>query len=236
MVTEEEDSIIDEALAVLVAVYIASLVHSALSTRIAGSITALDSLNAARSAAKLKPVSIKLSEIVRGSSKAVKSYEQMLTEKGGSFVVENDVKSFKPWLNDLTADTKIQLQEIFNKSKTESWASAKIKEELGKIAEFGKNVRAKAAAFCETRVQQDEATRKLWTYGGLEMTQWHTMEDSRVRPKHVERNHRVYKINEAPSLGEISCRCWITAYIVKDNWSPDYTEKERGYEKTKIKI
>jgi len=235
-VQTEDNSNIDEAVAVLVAVYIASLIHSALSVRIASSITALGDLNKARSAAKLKPVSIKLSTMVKWSSAAVKSYEKMLKEKGGSMVVEDDIKSFNPWLNDLTTKTKIQLKEIFDKSKTESWSSAKIKEELGKIESFGKNVRAKNAAFCETRVQQDEATRKLWTYGKLEMVQWHTMEDSRVRPKHVERNHRVYKIKEFPSLGEINCRCYMSCYIVKDNWSPDYTEKERGYEKPKIKI
>lgn len=236
MTTENEDSIIDEALAILGAVYITSLAHSALSARIAASITALDGLNKARSAAKLKPVNIKLSEIVRSSSEAVKIYETMLKEKGGSMVVEDDIKSFNPWLNNLTTETKTQLHEIFDKSKTESWSSAKIKEELGKIESFGKNVRAKNAAFCETRVQQDEATRKLWTYGKLEMCQWHTMEDSRVRPKHVERNHRVYKIKEIPSFGEPNCRCFATPYIVKDNWSPDYTETERGYEKPKIKI
>lgn len=236
MTTENEDSIIDEALAILRAVYITSLAHSALSARIAASITAMDGLNKARSAAKSKPVDIKLSEIVRSSSEAVKIYETMLKEKGGSMVVEDDIKSFNPWLNNLTTETKKQLHEIFDKSKTESWSSAKIKEELGKIEHFGKNVRAKTAAFCETRVQQDEATRKLWTYGGLEMVQWHTMEDNRVRPKHVERNHRVYKINESPSLGEPNCRCYLSPYIVKDNWSPDYTAKERGYHPKQIKI
>lgn len=235
-VQTEDNSNIDEAVAVLGAVYIESLIHSALSVRIASSITALGSLNKARSAAKLEPASIKLSSMVKWSSAAVKSYETMLKEKGGSMVVEDDIKSFNPWLNDLTAKTKKQLNEIFDKSKTESWSSAKIKEELGKIEHFGKNVRAKTAAFCETRVQQDEATRKLWTYGKLEMCQWHTMEDSRVRPTHVERNHRVYKVNEIPSFGEPNCRCFATPYIVKDNWSPDYTEKERGYEKPKIKI
>lgn len=235
-VQTEKDSKIDEAIAALVASYITSLVHSALSVRIASSITALDTLNQALRAAEIKPASIKLSETVRDSTEAVKSYATMLKEKGGSMVVEDDIKTFKPWLNDLTAETKKQLQEIYDKSKTESWSSAKIKEELGKIEHFGKNVRAKTAAFCETRVQQDEATRELWTYGGLKMTQWHTMEDSRVRPKHVERNHRVYKIDNCPSLGEPNCRCYLSAYIVKDNWSPDYTEKERGYEKPKIKI
>lgn len=235
MTTEAEDHTIDEALKVLTEAYILSLARSSLEVNIASSVTALKELNSARKKAGMEPVTMGLTEMTAQSIEATKTYKSLL-EKGGSMVVDDDIKKFVPWLNELTAETKTQLQNIYDKSKTESWASEKIKEELGKIEHFGKNVRAKTAAFCETRVQQDEATRKLWTYGELEMCQWHTMEDNRVRPTHVERNHRVYKIKEAPSLGEISCRCWITAYIVKDNWSPDYTEKERGYEKPKIKI
>lgn len=235
MTTEEEDNTIDDALKVLVAAYIASLLRSSLEVNISSSVTALKELNAVRKVAGMEAVNVELVKMTSTGIEATKEYKALL-EKGGSMVVEDDIKTFKPWLNDLAAETKIQLQEIYDKSKTESWDSAKIKEELGKIEHFGKDVRAKIAAFCETRVQQDEATRKLWTYGELEMCQWHTMEDSRVRPKHVERNHRVYKIKSCPSFGEINCRCFATPYIVKDNWSPDYTDKEIGYHQKPIKI
>lgn len=235
MTTATEDNMIDEAIDVLVAAYILSLTRSSLEVNISSSVTALKELNAARKLAGIEPVTMGLTEMTAQSIKATKTYKGLL-EKGGSMVVDGDIKKFVTWLNDLTAETKIQLQEIYDKSKTESWDSAKIKDELRKIEHFGKNVRAKTAAFCETRVQQDEATRKLWKYGELEMCQWHTMEDNRVRPTHVERNHRVYKVNEAPSLGEPNCRCYLSAYIVKDNWSPDYTEQERGYHKKQIKI
>lgn len=235
MTTAAENKTIDEALKILTEAYILSLTRSSLEVNISSSMAALKELNAARKLAGMEPVTMGLAEMTAQSIKATKTYKGLL-EKGGSMVVDDDIKKFVPWLSDLTAETKIQLQDIYDKSKTESWDSAKIKDELGKIEHFGKNVRAKTAAFCETRVQQDEATRKLWIYGELEMCQWHTMEDNRVRPTHVERNHRVYKIDSAESLGEPGCRCYLSPYIVKDNWSPDYTETERGYHKKQIKI
>lgn len=235
MTTTAEDNMIKDALKVLTKAYISSLARSSLEVNISSSGAALKELNSARKLAGMEPITMELAKMAAQSIEATTEYKGLL-EKGGSMVVDDDIKTFVPWLSDLTAETKTQLQEIYDKSKTESWASAKIKEELGKIEDFGKNVRAKTAAFCETRVQQDEATRKLWKYGELEMCQWHTMEDSRVRPKHVERNHRVYKIENCPSLGEPNCRCYLSAYIVKDNWSPDYTEQERGYHKKQIKI
>jgi hypothetical protein len=232
----EQENELDKLLETLVLGYILALVKASLKNNVSSSFYALSELNQARKVAGFEPVKLDMSKITADNIKATKEYEKLLRDKGGSIIVEDDVRVFKPWINDLRAETKAQLIEIFDKSKDEGWTSQRIKDELIKIEDFGKNVRARVGAFCETRTQQDVATRKLWKYGGLELTQWHTMEDSRVRPHHVERNHRVYKIDEAPSLGEPNCRCYLSPYITKDNWSPDYTKEEIGYQPNKIKI
>jgi len=213
--TEEEESNIDEALEILTLAYIASLSKAALKTQMSSSLEAVNELNSVRVKEGLEPVKIPAKTLSKESIISVAKYEKMLKERGGSFVVDNDKKFFSPWLKKLKTDTKEELVTLFDQAAKESWTPEKLKTELKGMEELAKNVKAYNAAYCETRVLQDDATRRTWEYGGLEEVQWHTRGDNRVRPTHEARDRQVYPLKDCPSLGEPGCRCIISPYITK---------------------
>jgi len=211
----EDEETLENALEALTAVYVASLVTNALETQLKASVEALDELNTARKTAGFEPVKMALEDMTAESVKATKIYEKLLREKGGSYIIKDDVKVFSPWLKKLRTDTKQEIIEVFTKARDEGWTAQRVRSELKQIQQLKEEIRAYNAAYCETRVLQDEATRRTWEAGNLEEVEWHTMEDERVRPTHQARNHQVYTLNDCPSLGEPGCRCYISAYITK---------------------
>jgi hypothetical protein len=237
---QEQENELDRLLEALVLGYILSLVKASLKNNVSSSFYALSELNQARKVAGYEPIKLDMSKITADNIKATKEYEKLLRDKGGSYVVEkiNDTEKlvFEPWLNKLQDDTKVKVLDIFEKSKQESWTSDKIKEELSKIEEFGKNRRAKVAAFTETRVQQYEAQMRTWKYGGLEYVQRRSVEGPNVCLTCAVLNRRVFKLGTEPPLSHVSCRCYYTPYITKENWTPDYDKEDTDYTKQRIKI
>ena len=218
--TDEEESNLDESLEILLLAYIASLSKAALKTQISASLEAVSELNLARLKEGLEPVQISAKTLSKESVVSAASYEKLLKEKGGSFVVERventEKKVFKPWLNSLKSDTRKSVLQIFKSAKDEGWTSDKIDSELRKLEEFAVKKRARIAAFTETRNMQYEAQMRTWESGNLEFVQRHAMHKGGTCDVCLGLDRRVFRLGEQPDLSHVNCLCYYSCYITKD--------------------
>jgi len=212
--TEEEESNLDEALEILLLAYIASLSKAALKTQMSASLEAVGELNSVRVKEGLEPVKIPASKLSNESIISASNYEKMLKDKGGSFVVERventEKKVFKPWLKDLKENTKIDVLEIEN---IEDITPIQKRTLLSDLEKKAINIRAKNAAFMETRMQQYEATMRTWRTGEAEYVQRHALHDGATCGICIDLDRRVFKIGDEPPLSHMKCRCYYSVYL-----------------------
>ena len=217
--TEEEENKLDEAINLLIFSYILSLSRAALKVNISSFFYATADLNSERNQAAMEPVNVGMTQITNDAVLNTKKYEKMLREKEGSYIVNfKEKKVFSPWLKNMRLDLKEEYLEFREKAVTESYTQEQIKEELSKMKDFAKDRRARAAAFSETRVLQDEANRRAWKFGGLKYVQRGSKEDSHVCGKCASMNNQIFELENSPSLSHLGCRCFYRPYITKKGW------------------
>lgn len=221
---------INAALKTLTLAYISNLVSTFHSLTISETYFALKELNEARLKAGLKPAKIDLKALKAQHEKAVADYKKLLETKKGTYVVIHDEVNktekleFKPWLKDLSDNTKTLLVDIFDNSTKEGWDSERLKSELDKVETYDKNVRAKTAAFVETRTQQNKIRMATWKAGGVTYVQRHISEVGTVCPICLDLDGEVYPIGEESPLSHEGCQCWYSIYSF-NNSDEDITDQ-----------
>lgn len=57
-----------------------------------------------------------------------------------------------------------------------------------------------------------EELKSLWSENGIDKYVWRTMQDNRVRPEHIEKDGKIFSVNEGILPGQdFGCRCWAEA-------------------------
>lgn len=112
---------------------------------------------------------------------------KLLTELKGYYAPSNDIKHL---IEKLERNRTLGQAEM---SKLHDWANRR--NELWARNEAG-NIYA-------------SQLEDLWLENGIEYYIWHTMQDDRVRMEHVEKDGKIFRIDEDVLPGqEFGCRCW----------------------------
>jgi hypothetical protein len=221
--SQEEKQAIEEIIKAMMSGYMSVLYKNSYEQRLSEHYYALVELNKVRAAEGLPPFSISAKEIDAKAFQAANLYRQILEERGGSFVVvvdevtQTEKLAFKPWLKDLSADTKAQVFDIFSKSIMEDWSPVKLKAELSRVEELIINRRANAAAFLESRVQQHQAKMWTWKQGEVSKVQRHLTKSGNNCEVCIALDGRIYDIEEAPALSHYHCECTYSIYDFEED-------------------
>jgi len=214
LTTEEEDYINDVINAFILA-YIAKLSASRAARILHTAVKELPVINKVQQEAGQDPVKVPIGDVRAWSKQEVEEYRKTLIEYGGTYIVNNDVLEFKPWMNSLKADLIEDAREVIRQGKIYGYQPEKLRSELKKAMGDAYNNRLYVASYCESRRGEDLTKRALYADTNINYVKWHTKKDSKVRPAHQAREGKIYLLEECPSLGDPGCRCFIYPYVPK---------------------
>ena len=141
--------------------------------------------------------------INRGGTMCV---DRVLKPLGGGKYSATTERKFVPWLSDMTdRDTK-DIIELIGKSEQNFKHPMQIARELKTYFE-GTTHNAMTAARTEAAKIRSDARKESFLKAGIKHVRYVTAGDENVRPEHAMRDGKIYRIDEAPELGEINCRC-----------------------------
>lgn len=113
--------------------------------------------------------------------------DKLLTELKGFYAPSKEIKAL---INELEYNRKLNKNDI---AELQAWA----------------NRRNELWARNETGNLYSEELKSLWAENGIERYVWRTMQDNRVRMEHVEKDGKVFRVDEGILPGQdFGCRCW----------------------------
>lgn len=151
----------------------------------------------------------------------VKDYKAGLA-KGGSWCVEpvyEDIgggkircttkAKFVPWLDDFNTEQRNEILDIF---VTGERAGVYPLDQAKIVEEYFDSTHHRSVVAARTEAQKVRTAARMEGYrkSGVKYLQYISAGDDRVRPEHEARNGLIYKIKDAPYLGEYMCRCILT--------------------------
>lgn len=163
---------------------------------------------------------IKIGERNKITSDILRNYLKYL-DKGGSMCVEPVFKEvaggynvttehkFVPWLSDMSQKDTEEIMNIFavgEKNGVHPHMQAQMLKEYFE----GTNHRMLTAARTESLKIRTDARVATYLKKGIKYVEYVTAHDERVRPDHEERDGKIYRIEDAPYLGEYNCRCILS--------------------------
>jgi len=182
--------------------------------------------------------------VPQGVTKKITSKYARDAKKGGSECIERVVEQvsadrykvstrrrFIPWLSDMTQrDTDEILRAVvegekvgqypgFKEAKTGRYVEGSIAADLNSYFE-GTAHQAATAARTEAQKIRTDARMDTYVDVGVKYVKYTSAGDELVRPEHAARDGKIYKIEDAPELGEYNCRCILT--------DADYRVEEKG--------
>jgi SPP1 gp7 family putative phage head morphogenesis protein len=213
--TQEEEEYINDVVNTFILAYIAKLSASRAARILHTAVTELPVIQEAQKEAGKKPLKVPIGDVRAWSKQEVDDYKRTLIEYGGTYIVNNDVLEFKPWMAALKADLVEDARNVIREGKIYGYQPEKLRSELKKAMGDSYNNRLYVASYCESRRGEDLTKRALYSDTNINYVTWHTKKDSKVRPAHREREGKIYLVEECPSLGEPGCRCFIYPYVPK---------------------
>lgn len=182
--------------------------------------------------------------VPQGVTKKITGRYAKDAKKGGSECIERVVekvgsdrykvttrRTFVPWLSDMTQrDTDAILKLVvdgekagqypgFREAKTGKYVEGSIAEDLNTYFE-GTLHQAATAARTEAQMIRTDARMDTYVDVGVRYVKYTSAGDELVRPEHAMRDGKIYKIQDAPELGEYNCRCILT--------DADFLVEEKG--------
>lgn len=113
--------------------------------------------------------------------------DKLLTELKGFYAPNKEIKAL---INELEYNRKLNKNDI---AELQAWT----------------NRRNELWARNETGNLYSEELKSLWIENDIERYIWRTMQDNRVRMEHVEKNGKVFRVDEGILPGQdFGCRCW----------------------------
>lgn len=148
----------------------------------------------------------------------LKEYEKYL-KKGGTLCIERVLtqlkngkyrattrRTFVAWLDDMAKADAENIIKIISEAEKELKHPYQIARELKKLFE-GTNHNAKTAARTEAQKIRSDTRNEAFLDNGYKYLEYVTAGDEKVREEHALRNGKIYRIEDAPWLGEYNCRC-----------------------------
>lgn len=171
-------------------------------------------------------------QIVDGITKGQVAAYRAQVEKGGTDIIERVVrrldngqvsvstrKTFKPWLSDMKQRDQEEILRIIGEGQRNGVHPKQIARQLqGYFDSTAHN--AMTAARTESQKIRTDARMATYQKTGVHYLEYVTAGDGEVRPDHAERDGKIYRIEDAPWLGEPNCRCMLV--------DADYKVEEKG--------
>ena len=171
-------------------------------------------------------------QIVDGITKAqVAAYREQVA-KGGTDVIEQVVrkldngqvsvstrKTFKPWLSDMRTRDQEEILRIIGEGQRNGVHPKQIAQQLQGYFD-GTAHNAMTTARTESQKIRTDARMATYVKTGVHHVEYVTAGDEEVRPAHAARDGKIYRIENAPWLGEPNCRCMLV--------DADYKVEEKG--------
>lgn len=147
--------------------------------------------------------------------------ERRVTDNGNGTFTFTTEERFVPWLDDMTNNTANEIIKLIGDSESAGVYPLDIAKSLKEYME-GTSHNAVTAARTEAQKIRSDARFSTFSEQGVKYVQYVTVGDSAVRPEHAARDGKIYKIEDAPYLGEYNCRCTVTPadYKVKMQNAP----------------
>lgn len=148
----------------------------------------------------LKEYSAKLNE---GGSMCV---ERVIEELGDGRIAYSTRKEFVPWLSDMRKNESKEILELIRDSEASGVHPTEIAR---KLRDYFDGTAHNALTAARTEAQKIRSAARLEHYreSGVEYLQYISADDEVTRPEHAARHGKIYRINDAPELGEYNCRC-----------------------------
>ena len=145
--------------------------------------------------------------------------EPVIEDIGGGMVKVTTKQKFIPWLNDMSKRDADAIADIFAEGTKTGMHPT---QQARLIKDYFESTKHNAVTAARTEAQKLHTDAKMVTYrgAGVRYMQYVTAGDDRVRPDHADRDGRIYRIQDAPYLGEPNCRC--------DLIDADFAVEERG--------
>jgi len=146
-------------------------------------------------------------EILKGGTMCV---EKVVTPVGGGKVSVTTKQVFVPWLADMTERDSTAILQFFADAEA---AGVHPRNQAEMIREYFEGTKHNAVTAARTEAQKLRTDARMASYreSGTKYVQYITAGDELVRPDHAARNGKIYKLKDAPYLGEYNCRCNLTA-------------------------
>ena len=155
------------------------------------------------------------------SKKITSDYADTMIKRKGSMCVERVVEKlpsgefkvytrqkFVPWLANMTDDHVKSISKIIDESVDSGVAPKKFAKTLDTYF-TGTNHRSIVAARTESAKIRQDTLFSNYVENGTEYCEYVTAGDDRVRISHAMLSGRIFKLKEAPEVGNFSCRCLL---------------------------
>lgn len=148
----------------------------------------------------IKEYSTRLNE---GGSMCV---DRVLEDIGGGKVAVSTRRVFVPWLSDMRKEESKAILELIRDAEAAGVHPRNIARQLREHFD-GTAHRALTAARTEAQKLRSDARMEHFRESGVKYVVYVSADDDRTRPEHAARHGKIYRINDAPELGEYNCRC-----------------------------
>ncbi len=145
--------------------------------------------------------------------------ERVLRDNGDGTVSVSTRRTFKPWLSDMAARDQEEILRIIGEGQRNGMHPTQITRELRGYFD-GTAHNATTAARTEAQKLRTDARMATYRKTGVHYLEYVAVDDGNARPDHAARNGKIYRIDQAPWLGEPNCRCMLV--------DADYKVEEEG--------
>lgn len=154
--------------------------------------------------------------------------ERVLTPVGNGMVKATTRQVFVPWLADKAEQESDEIIALIRQRQAEGMNPRLVAKELEGYFE-GTRHNALTAARTEASKIRNDVNVILMENNGTKYVQYVTAGDDAVRPEHEMRNGKIYRIENAPYMGEYNCRCTLVPadYLVKNG--AEYNTSDAEY-------
>ena len=162
-----------------------------------------DDVDEAVKAVVLKKTEQYAENLNKGGSLCV---DRVLTPTGDGRYIATTRELFVPWLDDSVKDMTDRIIDTIDKGTAQGKNPYVIAQELEEyLAETRHN--AELVARTESQKMRSDAAFAVMEDNGVKYVMYKTAGDDRVRPEHAQRDGKIYRMEDAPYLGEYNCRC-----------------------------
>ena len=144
---------------------------------------------------------------------------RVIKDIGNGKVSVTTQRTFTPWLNDMATRDSEEILRIIGEGQRGGMHPKQIARSLRDYFD-GTQHNAMTAARTEAQKIRTDARFATYAKAGVHHVQCITAGDEEVRPDHAARDGKIYKVQDAPYLGEPNCRC---SFI-----DADFAVEERG--------